>query len=77
MIKLYFVHILHMELCVVQYLFKTSNLVLYVSNINCLFDMLAKNSSCNRKDDVLPRVFNKTHPLKKCVNVFEEYVMHV
>jgi len=39
--------------------------------------MNAKNSSCNRKDDVLPRVFNKTHPHKKCVNVFEEYVMHV
>ncbi len=39
--------------------------------------MHAQNSSCNKKDDVLPRVFNKTHPLKKCVNGFEEYVMHV
>jgi hypothetical protein len=39
--------------------------------------MNAKNSSCKRKDDVLPRVFNKTHPQKKHVNVVEEYVMHV
>ncbi len=77
MIKLCFVHILHMEICVAQYLFKTSNLVSYVSNINCLFTMNAKNSSCKRKDDVLPRVFNKTHPQKKHVNVVEEYVMHV
>ncbi len=62
MIKLYFVHILHKGLCDVQYLFKTSNLVSYVSNINYLFDMHAKNSGCNRKDDDVPKMFNKTHP---------------
>ncbi len=58
MIKLYFVHILHKGLCG---LFKTSNLV-YVSNTNCLFDMHAKKNCCNRKDDDVPKMFNKTHP---------------
>jgi hypothetical protein len=62
MIKLYFVHILHKGLCGIQYLLKTSNLVFYVSITNCLFDMHAKNSGCNIKDDVVPKMFNKTHP---------------
>jgi len=62
MIKLYFFHILHKGLCGVQYLFKTSNLVSYVSNTNFLFDMHAKNCGCNRKDDDVSKMFNKTHP---------------
>ncbi len=70
MIKLYFVHILHKELCDVQYLFKTSNLVSCVSNINCLFDMHAKNSVCNRKDDDVPKCSTKhihTTTMCKCL----------